>query len=267
MPRVRASSGISLHYEAYGKGPPLLLLEGVQDGWVWRPNLEALSRYFRVIVLDNRGTGGSDKPPPPYSVPEMARETADVIVELGLGPVHLMGLSLGCAVAQELALSAPPLVRRLVLVGASPGGEFQFPTCLHAIRQGMQGPPAGTEVDPRRTVPLAISPEFYRTHPEAFEWMVRMEQIQETPLYARGALFMAGATWPGVVDRAASMRAPALVINGGLDLIVPVANAYWLNYLLPTSRLLIFPRAGHLCNWEFPVEFNQAVIEFLTVPG
>lgn len=267
MPRVRVSTGISLHYEAYGEGPPLLLLEGVQGGWVWRPNLEALSQHFRVIILDNRGTGGSDKPPPPYSVMEMAQETADVIRGLGLGPAHLMGISLGGHIAQEVALSAPELVQRLVLVGATPGGEFQFPTCPFAVRLAIPQPQAGAAVNPRRTLPIAMSPDFFRTHPDELELMVRLARSEETPLYARMALFAAGALWPGIVDRAVSMRAPALVVNGGLDLIAPVANAYWLNHLLPTSRLLIFPRAGHLCNWEFPAEFNQAVVEFLTAPG
>ncbi|MGE5532051.1 MAG: alpha/beta fold hydrolase, partial [Bacteroidota bacterium] len=88
-----------------------------------------------------------------------------------------------------------------------------------------------------------------------------------TPTYARHALFSAGFLWQGVPGRSASMQAPALAVNGGLDLVSPVSNAFWLTNLLPFTRLHLFPQSGHLCNWEHPEEFNQTVASFLTEPG
>lgn len=267
MPRVRVSTGIALHYTEYGDGPPLVLLEGVQSNWVWHPTVPALSRFFRVILLDHRGTGLSDKPAPPYSVMEMARETADVIAGLGHGPAHLMGLSLGGSVAQEVALSHPGLVRRLVLVGSSPGGWFQFPPCPYELLRETMIPELGPEYNLRRILPGAISPQYYRDHPAEFELMVQLAGAQLTPPYARSALFSAGFLWPGVAGRSSSMQAPALAVNGGLDLVSPVSNAFWLTNLLPLARLHLFPHSGHLCNWEHREEFNQVVANFLAEPG
>lgn len=263
MVRVRTSTGLFINCTEFGSGPPLVLLEGVHSGWVWARTIPALSPRFRMIVVDHRGTGLSDKPPGPYSVPVLARETADVIRSLDLGPVHVMAMSLGGSVAQELALSHPDLVRRMVLIGSTAGGWFQFPFCAYGAWLQTMIPELGPELNLRRTLPVAVSPHWRMAHPTEFEELTRLARVQVTPLYARQALFVAGYAWEGSVGRAAQMRAPILAVNGGLDMVSPVANAFWLATLLPTASVALYPWSGHLVNWEQTEQFNQQASEFL----
>src|SRR3990172_10613951 len=110
------TNGINMFYEERGQGPPLVLIMGLgAPGTRWEEHVEYYARYFRCILIDNRGVGRSDQPPGPYTTAMMADDTAGLINALGIGPAHVSGISMGGAIAQELALRHPRLVRRLVL--------------------------------------------------------------------------------------------------------------------------------------------------------
>src|SRR5438105_6125678 len=103
----------TVHYDEYGSGHPLLLLNGLgasRLGW-WK-QIEPLSRRYRVVNMDNRDAGDSAPGTGPYSVAELADDAAGVITHLGLGPADVMGISMGGFIAQELALRHPALVAR-----------------------------------------------------------------------------------------------------------------------------------------------------------
>ena len=115
--------------ELQGGEPALLLIHGLgyAGSWGWRPVLEPLARSFRVIAFDNRGIGGSDQPPGPYSTRMMAEDAVAVLDEAGVERAHVVGTSLGGMIAQELALAAPERVDRLVLACTTPGGPNSYP--------------------------------------------------------------------------------------------------------------------------------------------
>jgi pimeloyl-ACP methyl ester carboxylesterase len=118
-------NGISIDYTTAGEGPPVLLICGTgQPADLWFAQVaDLVAAGHRVITFDNRGCGRSAAPPAPYRVADMAADTAALIEYLGLGPCDVIGYSLGGYIAQQLAVTCPALVRRLVLVagvGAAP---------------------------------------------------------------------------------------------------------------------------------------------------
>jgi 3-oxoadipate enol-lactonase len=266
MPRIRVSTGIELYYEESGAGPSLLLLEGVVGSWVWFKNVPALSRHFRVVALDNRGTGLSDKPNGLYTVEEMARETVDVIAALGLGRTHLMGTSLGGSIAQEIALSYPIAAGKLVLIGSTAGDLVQVPTPPQNLVMSAPLPFLSPLANFRRRMSLVLSDHYIATHPDEFLEIARRAMAADTPDYARLAIGIGGGTWPGLPGRNTRLWHPAQVLAGSHDQLIPVVNAFILRQLLPNARLHLFPGSSHLCNVEQADRFNELVIRFLLAP-
>jgi len=118
MPSI-LSDGIQIHYEERGSGPPLILLMGLgAPGSLWADHAAAYEQHFRCYLIDNRGAGESDQPPGPYTTRMMAEDTAQVMLSLGIEQARVAGLSMGSAIAQELALAHPNLVRSLVLISS-----------------------------------------------------------------------------------------------------------------------------------------------------
>jgi len=122
-------NGVTLYYEVHGKGDPLLLIMGLgANATGWSSQVPSFSREYQVIAFDNRGAGRSDKPNEPYSMDQMADDAHALLDELGVGPAHVFGMSLGGMIAQELMLRHPRHVRSLILGGTMAGG----PTALFA---------------------------------------------------------------------------------------------------------------------------------------
>src|SRR3990172_4684489 len=112
MPHTRAP-GFRMQYEMQGEGDPLLLINGLgSDRSEWLFQLPAFGRLFRVVAFDNRGTGGSEAPPGPYSTSQMADDAAALLTHLEIGRAHVLGVSLGGMIAQEVALRHPETTRK-----------------------------------------------------------------------------------------------------------------------------------------------------------
>src|ERR1044071_8616002 len=113
------SNGIRIHYEEQGSGDPLILIMGLgAPGSRWMDHAAAYEKRFRCFLMDNRGAGESDKPDGPYTIKMMADDTAGLMQALGIENARIAGISMGSAIAQELALSYPEMVRSLVLVSS-----------------------------------------------------------------------------------------------------------------------------------------------------
>jgi 3-oxoadipate enol-lactonase len=115
VPELEAN-GQTLHYEEHGEGDPLLLVMGLgTDSVAWIPQLKPFSERYRTITFDNRDVGRSSVADGPYEIADMARDTLALADALELDSFHLLGLSMGGAIAQELVLAAPERVRTLTL--------------------------------------------------------------------------------------------------------------------------------------------------------
>jgi 3-oxoadipate enol-lactonase len=246
---------VRIAWERRGSGEPLLLVHGLGYArWGWEPVLEPLERSFDLILFDNRGIGESDAPPGPYTVAELAADAAQVLDEAGVERANVLGTSLGGMVAQELALTAPERVDRLVLACTTPGGPEAFPMPERTV-QLMTG---GATL--RQFVENALAPG---PDPELVDRILRHREATAQPLDAWSAQAAAGATFDAL-GRIARVEAPTLILHGTEDAVVDSRNSSLLASRIPDSRVELFPGGGHLFFWEQPDRFVDVVTGFLS---
>ena len=134
MPKVYAN-GINIAYEINGTGHPLVIIAGVGYGkWFWHKIVPGLATHFQVITFDNRGAGESDKPDGPYTVAQMGADTAGLLDALNITRAYVMGHSLGGYIAQELIVTRPDLVGKLILASTNFGGNQVIPITPEAMK-------------------------------------------------------------------------------------------------------------------------------------
>jgi 3-oxoadipate enol-lactonase len=246
---------VRIAWERRGSGEPLLLVHGLGYArWGWEPVLEPLERSFDLILFDNRGIGESDAPPGPYTVAELAADAAQVLDEAGVERANVLGTSLGGMVAQELALTGPERVDRLVLACTTPGGPEAFPMPERTVQLMTSGATL------RQFVENALAPG---PDPELVDRILRHREATAQPLDAWSAQAAAGATFDAL-GRIARVEAPTLILHGTEDAVVDSRNSSLLASRIPDSRVELFPGGGHLFFWEQPDRFVDVVTEFLS---
>jgi pimeloyl-ACP methyl ester carboxylesterase len=277
-------NGIDLYYEIHGSGEPLLMIEGLgYSAWMWYKQIPVFSKRYQVILFDNRGAGNTDKPDSEYSIEIMADDASGLLRTLGIGPAHVLGISLGGFIAQELALRHPDLVKSLSLVSTNSGpgkramrnsqhvnGLFKLWGILPGTFEmgGKASVPLGFEYGItkedriRYGLSLAFTPEYYRQHPEEIERIVRWRLENPQPGYAWTRQLMAGMNFDSS-GRAENIHAPTLILNGTEDSIVTPESARELAGSIPDSRYIEIEGSGHLLFIERSDEFNNTVMGFL----
>lgn len=234
------------------EGPPLLLIMGIWGGLeAWDPLLGELTG-FRTIAFDAPGIGGSELPAFPQSLVELAGFAAGVLDAVGVRSAHVLGVSFGGLVAQQLAVLAPERVERLVLASTS-AGVLHVPGRLSALL--------------RLLLPW-ISPSGRQDLGELFGGRIR----QQPELVARLGLLvphslishlnrLSGLTgWLGLPW---SIRQPTLVLTGDDDPIMPASNSRILAACIPRARLHVVPGGGHLLVFDSPAEVAPLIDAFL----
>ena len=250
-------------WERRGSGETLLLIHGLGYArWGWEPVLPALVDRFDVILFDNRGIGESDAPPGPYTAAEMAADAVQVLEEAGVERAHVVGTSLGGMVAQELALTSPNRVERLVLACTTPGGPKAHPMPQVTLALMAEAATLEPAVALRRFVENALAPETVEAHPELVDRIMAHRLATGQSPAAWAAQAAAGVTFDAY-DRLGGLTAPTLVQHGDEDVVVDPRNADLLVGLLPDARLERFPGTGHLYFWEAPERFVSSVAAFL----
>ena len=239
---------------------PLVLIAGLGQGtWVWRDVLPALERARQVKTFEARGTGMLAKVPARESVAAMA---ADASVELD-GPGHVLGFSMGGYVALTLALAEPDRVRSLILVATGGGGPGRVPRPRHVADAFTEALGLPHEEFGRRTMPYTFSPGWTEANPGRFEEIVAARLEHPTPYETLEAHAAACYRFYDEGCAVEQIAAPALVVHGDEDLIVPVENGRLLASRLPNVRYVELPRRGHNLMLEDPQTFARLVLEFL----
>jgi pimeloyl-ACP methyl ester carboxylesterase len=255
------ANGVSLYYEVYGEGEPLVLIEGLGTAtWLWWKQIPELSQHFRVIIYDQRGVGQSDKSDVPYSIPMLADDLAGLLDALGVDKAHILGISLGGCVAQEFALRYPERVNRLVLCSTSFGGARTIAPASDVLVALVT--PVADRDDLRDRVALSVSEEFAAAHPGEIDQMVAWRLENPQPFFAYRRQMMSAVGWASE-DRLQQIAAPTLILAGTADRVIPVGNAQLLADAIPGAQLQLLEGAGHLIQVEQPEAFNSAVVEFL----
>lgn len=252
--------GISLGYREAGRGAPLVLAMGLgADGTAWERHVQRWARGYRCIAVDNRGAGASSAPPGPYSTAQLADDYAELIVELDLGPVPVVGVSMGGAIAQELALRHPGLVRSLVLVSSWARLDMytaEIFTNLAAVRA------QADRATFTRLLQLWIwNPDWF-DHAAA-ELAAEREATGPTMPARAFAAQAAACAGHDTLERLHALAVPTLVTAGTRDVFTPPRFARALAAAIPGARLELFPGVAHTHHWERLDDFNTLVEEWL----
>ncbi|MBI4590296.1 MAG: alpha/beta fold hydrolase [Candidatus Rokubacteria bacterium] len=264
MPFARIN-GIRIHYEVYGAGAPVLLINGLSaPGVNWLYQVRDLSPHYQVITFDNRGVGESDLPESKtYPTALMADDAARLLEHVGVRRAHVVGASMGGTIAQELALRHPRMVRSLVLACTWAKGDGRF---IRTVESWVTLTRKLTLEERFRDVlfPLVYSPAFFERPGALSESLMRVlaYPFPTTPegmeRQARGLL-----AWNGTrVRDLKKVKAPARILVGRDDILTPPAFSRALARLIPKAQLKILP-GGHGFFIEEAEAFNRAVLAFL----
>lgn len=265
--RYAESGAVHIAYERRGarRGDRawLVLVQGLGfDRSGWRPVVRGLGRHFRLILVDNRGTGRSDLPTDSLTVRDMARDVVSVLDDAGVATAHVVGASLGGMVAQELAIGHPTRVDRLVLACTTPGWPYAYPMPAASVRLMAATPHLPREVALRRHVENALAAGTVANRPDLVRRLVAHERARPSDPGAWSTLAAAGARYAGQL-RQSRIRARTLILHGDADTVVDPRNATLLAERIPDATLVLLPGVGHLFFWEDPDRFVREVTGFL----
>lgn len=265
MPTIKAGD-INLEYHVEGEGPPLLMIMGFAgQARSWgRPVVAQLAQRFTTIRFSNRGTGESDKPDDPITVPQMASDTVALLDALGYDRVHVFGISMGGMIAQELAINHPERINGLVL-GCTTAGFAHGTPPNPADTEGLTPIPGlSREEIAARFWPVVCAPKFIEETGVAFlRDMVQSSMENPTPIETLAKQGMA-IMQHDAFDRLGLIMAPTLILHGDIDKLVPHANAPVLHNGIAGSEFITINGAAHMFFWEKPQETAEIVTEFLS---
>jgi pimeloyl-ACP methyl ester carboxylesterase len=269
--RFASNDKVQLAYHLHSRWlfwrPRLVLIQGVGfDAAAWAPVLRRLRRRFRLVVIDNRGVGGSDAAEGWYTVSTMAADVVAVLDAERIPRAHVLGVSLGGMVAQELAISHPGRVDRLVLVSTTSGWPFTYPMPAPSGRLLALAPVLPRATALRRQVRNMVSRTSIAARPQLVERMSAYLSSREHDSQSGRQQMVAGATYVGAL-RQLRIRAATLVLHGSADTVADPRNAKVLATQIPGAELTVFEDAGHLLFWEQPDRFCDVVTEFLRPVG
>ena len=254
-----------LDYERSGTedAPPLLLIMGMSGTalhWT-EPFLEQLRPHFEVIAFDHRGVGASAPLDGAITIADMADDAAGLLDALSIERAHVLGISMGGMIAQELALSHPERVRTLTLGCTYCGGEgsvLSSPDVLQKLGAAMMS--GDREQALRAGFECNIAPAAATANPALYEQMLAIAAQRAVAVPVIMAQLQA-CTAHDTSARLAGVDAPTLVVHGTEDQMLPVANASVIASHIPGARLEILEGAGHLYFWEQPERSAELVRE------
>jgi pimeloyl-ACP methyl ester carboxylesterase len=265
--RYAENDGVRLSYHVHDRfifwRPRLVLIQGVGfDAAAWAPVVRRLRRRFRLVVLDNRGVGQSDAAEGWYTVSTMVEDVVAVLDQEDIPEAHVLGVSLGGMVAQELAIRHPDRVDRLVLVSTTSGWPFTFPLPARSARLLAVGPMLPRANARRRQLRAMMSRQSLAEQPQLAEQMSTYLGSLPHDRRSKRQQMMAGATYVGGL-RQLKIRADTLVLHGSADTVADPRNAAVLANQIAGAELVMFPDSGHLLFWEHPDRFCDVVTGFL----
>jgi 3-oxoadipate enol-lactonase len=251
-----------IYYEIHGDGEPLLCVAGLScDTLVWIPQLQAFSAEHRTVIFDNRDVGQSSMAEAGYDIADMARDALALADELELDSFHLLGVSMGGAIAQEIALQAPGRIRTLTLaVSFATGGAYARRLAEVWGARVMQ---VGREQHVDELMLLNHSEQFYE-NPDMVEFIrtavLQNPHPQPPEAFARQ---LEACSHHHTLDRVGTLTMPTHVIGGEHDILVPVWKSREIAAAIPGAKLDVFAGAPHGLSLERAEEFNAAVLDFI----
>lgn len=261
------ANGIRFAYRRFGEleGVPIVLNQHFKGGLdYWDPAVtDGLAQTREVILFNNAGIASSSGEVPP-SIPQMGANAIAFIRALGLSKVDVLGFSIGGMVAQEIALQAPALVRKLILVGTGPRGADMSASRSAEIFAGSYDPPEhlwlAVHFSPSAASRTAGIAFLERKHRRKDRDVEVTEAAAARQREAIGAYIAGGES---AQDHLKDLRLPTLIVQGNNDVIIPTMNSYVLQQNLPNAQLILYPDANHGSFYQYPELFVKHATLFL----
>jgi pimeloyl-ACP methyl ester carboxylesterase len=267
MPKIRVGEN-ELHYERAGSGEPLLMIQGMSGTHVaWgEPFLGPLRGSFDVIAFDNRGIGLSAPIEGAFTIVEMAEDAAGLMDELGLESAHVVGISMGGMIAQELALAEPDRLRSLTLgctYCGGPGSQLMPQENVETLAAGMMSGDRDKAI--RASYEVNLSPAF---RSDESRYAAFHEMATSVPAAKRTIELQAQAIFGhDTSGRLGEISTPTLIIYGTEDGVLPYPNGELIASLMPEARLETFKDVGHMFWWEQPARSSKLIREYALAAG
>lgn len=260
--RTVTSSGLDIAYWVEGDGAPIVWLQGLNaDHGAFAAQLAAFRETHQCIALDNRDAGRSSRATAPYSTADMAFDVLTVLDDVEVPRAHIVGLSLGGAIAQELALLAPERVRSLTLVSCFAGPDTRLRELLGSWKQIY--PKLGAVDFALQSWPWLFTWRYYEQPNSARglrNYALRNPYPQEPEAFGRQVDASLAHDTRARLD---AVRVPSLVVAGAEDALVPPYLVRDLAGRIPAARYAQLEGVGHSANIEGRREFNSLVRQFV----
>ena len=262
MPEI-IKENFSLYYEVHGAGYPLILIRGLgSNADHWYAQIYDLVRYYRLIIFDNRGIARSGDPGGAFSIKDMAEDTIFLMDAIQIRQAHILGLSMGGMIAQEIAIRFPERVKRLILAVTHCGGAHQVKAqdeVVETIRRMI----VDNSIEARvQAAEVFFAPQTIKERPQIVQ-----EYAAVSMRYPAGSDILQ-RQWDAISahdagDRLSQINAGTLVLTGAGDVLVPTANSKILADRIPNAELCVVQGGGHQILIEQPQSCNRAMIQFL----
>jgi pimeloyl-ACP methyl ester carboxylesterase len=255
-------NGTSIYYEEMGRGFPIVFVSGggILDRRGWDEQFEFFSKYFRVIRYDVRGIGKSARPEAPFSHSE---DLSALLTLLEIKRAHVVGLSVGGAIAIDFAITHSDMVDHLVLAAAGLSSDSKS----EANMQGLVALTTFVKTNGiEHVIQLTLDAPFVLSKDNtAARDKVRQIYLDNQDVFLTGfPLYMLWqAIQPPPENRLAVLHMPTLIVRGDKDSPVYAAMTDKVTKGIPQATTVVIPGGTHFLNLEKPTEFNQAVLNFL----
>jgi pimeloyl-ACP methyl ester carboxylesterase len=270
---------IDIAYKMSGRGEPILLISGGSaDKNAWDPSfISDLSSNHTVIVFDNRGVGNTTIGSKPYTIEQLANDTAGLLDALKIQNANVLGYSLGSSIAEQLTITNPEKVSRLVLVASSCGGADRMPKppeFLALQKEVVDKISNNVSISQEENIAFinaSLGEGWIRLHPESLENIPEGQgffasispEAQEGQ--ANVGLRWEATNWNGVCEELAKLAKPTLVITGTDDnTYEPHQNSLVIAGKVPGAWLVQIKNAGHAIMDQYPDEISKILQTFLT---
>jgi 3-oxoadipate enol-lactonase len=261
LPVAQAGS-YEINYVEKGSGYPLVLIHGLAgDHTAWAAPMETWSRDYRVLAFDNRGAGQSTQLDEPISTEDMARDTLSLMDQVGIERAHVVGRSMGGAIAQHMALMQPERVHTLVVLASFAKLDPVGVRVLTNMREVLEW--RGDWRDhARHSVANFVSPAFFNENPET---IAQIEGLigGETRLPACYIRQNHACLEHDTLDRLREITCPTLILAGGRDPICSLTSTRWMQDGFPNAESVIFEESSHFFLIEQPERFMSVMGEWL----
>ena len=262
MPYVN-SDGVNIYYETYGQGVPLVFLHPFSfNGYIWYFQMFSFALTNQCVVIDHRGHGRSDKPQQGYSIPQMAKDVAKVLDDLGINRAILVGNSIGGMMAMQFSLDYPDRVLGNLILSSATG---QSRNVTAEMMEALEGDDYLEHFS--QLIDFCLSAKSKQNRGELLE-TGKSQAMLESNLPRHS--YMASLKDPegvfnwDITRRLKEISTPTLIIAGDEDQATPVAANKELADGIPGAELRVIPDVGHLYQLEQPQAFNEALRGFVT---